>query len=183
MNNPRHHRNRMKQKIQSLFGLHALLGITMMTLLLLCIATLPRLRAQDPQPTQRDNVKSIAKGTFDVQLTPVETDDKQLGMMLIQKTLQGDIDGTSQGRMLTAMTDTKGSAGYVAVERVTGKLGGASGTMMLQHSGTMSDGKFDLTIRVVPNSGTDGWKGIAGELKIEIVEGKHFYELEYSLPK
>jgi hypothetical protein len=126
-----------------------------------------------------------ATGTFDVTVTPVGTPDKAegaaLGRMSLDKQFQGDLTGTSKGEMLTAMTDTKGSAGYVAIERVTGTLQGRSGTFVLQHTGTMARGAQQLTITVVPDSATGQLTGLSGTMTINIVDGKHFYEFDYAL--
>ena len=88
----------------------------------------------------------------------------------------------SKGQMLSAQTETEGSAGYVAIERVTGTLQGRNGTFVLQHSGTMTRGVPQLTVTVVPDSGTDQLMGLSGNMKIDISEGQHFYEFEYTLP-
>jgi len=126
-----------------------------------------------------------ASGPFEVKLTPQETGDKAagsaLGRMSIDKQFHGDLEATSQGEMLTAGTSVKGSAGYVAIERVSGTLQGRSGTFVLQHSGTMTRGVPQLTITVVPDSGTGQLVGLAGRMEIKITDGKHSYELEYTL--
>ena len=127
-----------------------------------------------------------ARGTFDVKLAPQATGDgaegAQLGRMSIDKRFHGDIDGASQGEMLTAMTSTKGSAGYVAVERVTGSVHGRRGTFALQHSGTMTRGAQQLSITVVPDSGTGELTGMSGVFTLVVADGKHSYELAYDLP-
>jgi len=124
-----------------------------------------------------------ATGTFDVKLTPQAADDKDapVGRMTIDKQFHGDIDGTSKGEMLAAMTSVKGSAGYVAIEKVTGTLKGRRGTLVLQHSGTMNRGTQQLSITVVPDSGTEELAGLSGNFTIKIVDGKHFYEFEYAI--
>ena len=127
-----------------------------------------------------------ARGTFEVKLTPQTmggTADATLGRMSIEKQFHGDLEGTSNGEMLTAGTSVQGSAGYVAVERVSGTLHGRSGSFALQHSGTMTRGAPHLTITVVPDSGTDQLAGLAGALDIKIADGKHSYEFEYTLPE
>jgi hypothetical protein len=128
-----------------------------------------------------------AKGLFEVTLKPLTDNDPasgaRLGRMSIDKQFVGDIIGTSKGEMLTAMTDVKGSAGYVAIERVIGTVMGRKGSFVLQHSGLMNRGAAQLSVTVVPDSGTDELVGITGQFVINIVDGKHFYELEYSLPK
>ena len=127
-----------------------------------------------------------ASGTFEVKLVP-QTDDKsgdaKLGRMTIDKQFHGDLEGTSKGQMLTGMTDVKGSAGYVAIEKVSGTLKGRAGTFMLQHTGTMNRGVPQLTITVVPDSGTGQLAGITGNFKVIIADGKHSYEFEYTLPE
>lgn len=121
-----------------------------------------------------------ASGTFEVKLTPQATDDK-LGRMSIDKQFHGDLEATSKGEMLTAGTDVQGSAGYVAIERVSGTLQGRNGTFVLQHSGTMTRGAPQLTITVVPDSGTGQLVGLAGKMVINIADGKHSYDFEYTL--
>jgi len=124
-----------------------------------------------------------ATGTFEVKLTPATQDPAEaevLGRRSIDKKFSGDLEATSRGVMLAAGTATKGSAGYVAIERVTGSLHGKSGTFVLQHFGIMNRGVGELTVRVVPDSGTDDLIGLAGTMTINIVDGKHLYELEYT---
>jgi len=101
--------------------------------------------------------------------------------MSIDKQFHGDLEGTSKGEMLTAGTGVKGSAGYVAIERVSGTLNGRSGTFVLQHSGTMTHGEPHLTITVVPDSGTGELAGLAGTMSILIAGGNHSYDFEYTL--
>lgn len=126
-----------------------------------------------------------ASGTFEVQLTPQTTDDNTesatLGRTSIDKQFHGDLVGISKGEMLTAITGVEGSAGYVAIERVSGTLHGRSGTFVLQHSGTMTHGEPHLIITVVPDSGTDQLAGLAGKMAINIADGEHSYEFEYTL--
>ena len=127
-----------------------------------------------------------AKGTFEVKLSPLETynqsADAKIGRMSIDKTFAGDLVGTSQGEMLSGGSPAEGSAGYVAIERVTGALQGRSGSFLLQHSGTMTPTSQKTTITVVFGSGTGELEGIAGTMSIEIEDGKHFYDFEYELP-
>ena len=101
--------------------------------------------------------------------------------MSIDKQFRGDLEATSKGEMLTAGTDVKGSAGYVAIEHVSGLLHGRSGGFVLQHSGTMTRGVPQLSVTVVPDSGTDQLVGLAGEMTINIADGKHSYAFEYTL--
>ena len=124
---------------------------------------------------------SEVTGEFDVKVVPVDTGDDKMGMMTLDKQYHGDLDATGQGRMLTGMTDVKGSAAYVAIERVKGTLKGAEGTFLMHHTGVMSKGSQSLVIRVVPDSGTGDLAGIEGEMHIKIADGKHFYRFEYTL--
>ncbi len=126
-----------------------------------------------------------ARGTFEVKLDPQAPDDKvgdpTVGRLSIDKQFHGDLEATSKGQMLAVGTDVEGSAGYVAMERVTGTLQGHSGAFALQHSGTMTRGAPQLTITVVPDSGAGQLVGLAGKMTIHIVDGKHFYDFEYTL--
>jgi len=132
-------------------------------------------------------VTKHASGTFEVKMSPQAPDDKvgdpTVGRMSLDKQFHGDIEATSNGQMLAVSTDVKDSAGYVAMERVKGTLQGRKGTFALQHSGTMTRGTPKLRITVVPDSGTDELVGLAGKMMINIVDGKHLYEFEYTLAK
>ncbi len=127
------------------------------------------------------DVTARVRGTFDVKLAPQAADDATLGRMSLDKQYHGDLEATAKGTMLTAMTEVQGSAGYVAIEKVSGTLQGRTGTFMLQHSGTMARGTPQLSITVVPDSGTGQLAGLAGKMGIEITDGKHFYDFEYTL--
>jgi hypothetical protein len=128
----------------------------------------------------------LATGTFEVKLAALNVSDiaaqEKLGRMSIDKVFSGDVVGTSKGEMISFVTDTKGSAGYVAMERVTGSVQGRKGSFVLQHSSTMHRGAPAQSIQVVPDSGTDGLAGLSGTMKIIIEPGKHRYEFHYTLP-
>jgi hypothetical protein len=127
-----------------------------------------------------------ARGTFEVKMTPQPAQDgigdPGIGRMALDKQFHGDLEATGKGQMLAAGTDVSGSAGYVALERVSGTLHGRSGTFALQHSGTMTRGAPQLSITVVPDSGSGELLGLAGTLAITITDGQHFYDFEYTLP-
>lgn len=127
-----------------------------------------------------------ARGTFEVELTPqplADTGaDPSLGRLAIAKVFVGDLAGSSRGEMLSAHTAVEGSAGYVAIERVTGTLHGRAGSFVLQHSGTMTRGVQQLTITVVPDSGAGELVGLTGTMSLQIAEGVHAYDLAYTLP-
>jgi hypothetical protein len=134
-------------------------------------------------PNRREPMMNKAVGTFHVKINSLPayntSEDAKLARMSIDKQFQGDLEGTSQGEMLSAGTDTQGSAGYVAIERVTGTLDGRSGGFVLQHNATMTRGAPYLNIIVVPDSGTGELVGIEGTMNIIIEKGKHSYEFEY----
>ena len=127
-----------------------------------------------------------ATGPFDVKLAPQGEPDKADGSTLarysVDKQYHGALDATATGTMLSAGTDVKGSAGYVAMERVTGKLDGRSGSFVLQHSGTLTRGAPEQSITVVPDSGTGQLTGLTGKLTVIIDSGKHSYDFDYALP-
>ena len=153
-------------------------------LILAQIALLLSLPAQDGQ-VHGDIMTETAKGTFVVSLAPMTFKDAEpdsmLARMSIDKQISGDLTASTMGQMLSAMTGTEGSAGYVAMERVTGVLHGKRGSFVLQHTGTMNRGTPSLEVTVVPDSDTDDLVGLEGEFKIDIVDGEHFYEFTYRL--
>lgn len=124
-----------------------------------------------------------AKGAFDVQLKPAppETARARVGRMLMDKTYFGDLVGTAQGEMLSAGNPAAGSASYVAIEHVSGSLNGKVGDFALAHAGTMHNGANDLTITIVPGSGTGELAGISGKLTLSITGNQHYYDIDYQL--
>jgi hypothetical protein len=126
-----------------------------------------------------------ASGTFAVTMSPEPPYDvnegASIGRVSIKKQFSGDLEATSSVEMIGARSETKGSAGYVAIERVNGVLHGRAGTFVLQHNGTMTRGKGELSVTVVPDSATGELKGLAGRMTIEIIDGKHLYAFEYEL--
>jgi hypothetical protein len=124
-----------------------------------------------------------AKGTFDVKLTPEQdaSAESVVGRMTIDKQFHGDLEGTSKGLMVMAGTAVQGSAGYVALEKVSATIDGKNGTFYLQHNGIMNRGDGKLSVVVIPDSGTDGLTGLSGSMSIIIEDGKHFYDFEYTI--
>jgi hypothetical protein len=124
-----------------------------------------------------------ATGSFEVKIIPLSegATDPSLGRMSIDKRFHGALEATSKGQMLTGMSEVKGSAGYVAIEKVSGKLDGREGTFILQHNATMNRGTPQLTIVVIPDSGTGELAGLSGTMNINIADGKHSYDFEYTL--
>ena len=127
-----------------------------------------------------------ASGTFEVKMTSPTSEANaaalSIGRFSLDKKFSGDLEGTSKGEMLAISATVPGSAGYVAMEQVTGKLNGRTGTFALQHTGTMNRGAAQLSVTVVPDSGTGELVGLSGRMDIKITDGKHFYEFDYVLP-
>lgn len=145
----------------------------------------PKLARMTPEEKKRDDARQ-AKGTFDVKVIPQGAGDTAegiaLGRMSIDKQFHGDLEATSKGEMLTSSLESNGSAAYVAIERVTGTLGGKRGSFALMHQGLANKQRQQLVVTVVPDSGTGQLTGLTGTMTITIVEKKHFYEFAYSLP-
>ena len=124
-----------------------------------------------------------AHGTFTLKMQPLSPAPAEgLARMSISKELQGGFEGTSQGEMISAGNPKTGSAGYVAMELLTGTLDGKHGGFALQHSGTMDAQEQALRIVVAPGSGTGELAGLAGTFTIAIANGQHAYDFEYTLP-
>lgn len=144
-------------------------------------------QAQATTQEETQGMTRHARGPFTVTMSPqgdgASIDGVTTGRMSLDKVFSGDLDAVGTGEMLTARTSVAGSAGYVAIERVTGKLDGRAGSFVLQHSGTMGGGAQRLSISVVPDSGTGQLTGIAGVLTIDIAPGgAHSYHFAYTLP-
>ena len=155
-------------------------------LIAVAFLVVPLMFAQNPAPTPKEASMLHAAGPFDVRVTAQDdkSDDPLLNRMTLDKQYHGDLEGTGKGQMLTAGTSVKGSGAYVAIEKFTGTLKGHSGTFVLQHLGTMTQNVPQLSVSIVPDSGTGELKGIAGKMTINIAPGgKHSYDLEYSLPE
>ena len=129
--------------------------------------------------------KSQATGPFEVKMLPEPLGEiaaqTGLGRMSIDKTYDGDLITTSRGEMLAYRSAVKGSAGYVAMEHVSGSLEGRNGSFVLQHSSTLTRGVPEQSITVVPDSGTGELEGISGRMTIIIIDGKHSYQFDYQL--
>jgi hypothetical protein len=155
--------------------------------LLLGFACAAFAQAHSPNTTgNKEATVAHATGSFDVKIAP-QSDDflkgSSMGRMSIDKQFHGDLGATSKGEMLTGGDVAKGSAGYVAIEQVTGALNGRSGSFILQDNGTMTRGVPQLTVTVVPDSGTGQLAGLSGTMTIKITDGKHFYDFTYTLPE
>jgi len=155
--------------------------------LFLCLQLCVFAQSSSQGKKQKETIMKHAVGTFDVKVIPQAGDtvgDPTIGRLALEKKFHGDLDAISKGQMLAVGNGAKGSSGgYVAIERVAGKLQGLSGTFAIQHSGTMTEGVAEMNVIVVPGSGTDQLAGISGRMTITIEQGNHRYTFEYSLPK
>lgn len=143
----------------------------------LVLGIVPALHAQQES-------SMTARGTFEVKVTPFAPDDSTdatIGRLALDKEFHGDLEAHSTGQMLGVQSQVEGSAGYVAMEVVTGTLHGKQGSFVLQHLGRMQGANMELRVQVVPDSGTGELTGVAGSMTIIIEGGKHSYELEYTL--
>jgi hypothetical protein len=125
-----------------------------------------------------------ASGTFAVKVTPQapeEGDTSGIGRLFLDKQFEGDLEATSKGQMLAISSAIEGSAGYVAMEQVTGTLHGKTGAFALQHFGKMTRGTPELNVMVVPDSGSSDLEGLSGRMQIIIADGSHSYDFEYEL--
>src|SRR5579864_1626073 len=154
---------------------------------LLCAPTATK--ETDQSNPQEKHMTQQATGSFDVKMAPQKPDSEvaqaaSIARFTIDKVFHGDLEGTSKGEMLGAQTEVKGSAGYVAMERVTGVLRGRKGGFVFQHSGTMARGSLDLSVTVVPDSGTGELRGLSGKMNIIIApDGKHSYEFAFTMER
>ena len=150
--------------------------------LLSCVAGLMMFSAAYSATTlQHGESMQTVKRKFEVTMQPQKDGDFNAGRMTLDKSYEGALNAVGKGQMLSHVTDVKGSAGYVAIEHVTGTLEGNSGTFVLQHSGMMSAGDQALDIKIIPDSATGELTGLKGSMHIDIVDGEHFYILTYSL--
>jgi hypothetical protein len=179
----------MKQRSRAAGGMIVAAVLATLVAATICFGPCSSAYAQTAPGQKGTPMPVRATGPFDVKLAPQEdkVGDPTVGRMSIDKQYHGDLEATSKGQMLTAVTDVKGSAGYVAIERVTGTLhtaaGARTGSFALQHTGTLTRGTPQLSVTVVPDSGTGQLAGLAGKMTIIIVEGKHSYDFEYTLPE
>jgi hypothetical protein len=129
---------------------------------------------------------TTVQGTFDIERwddeTYLDADGIQLGAVAVTKAFHGGLDGTSTARLLTAGGPVPTSAAYVAIERFVGSLDGVAGSFVLQHSAVMTGGSGDMSVRIVPDSGTGKLTGITGTLRIDRhADGTHSYQLDYEV--
>ncbi|HEX6637708.1 MAG TPA: DUF3224 domain-containing protein [Steroidobacteraceae bacterium] len=160
--------------------------MTLRTHLMLGLAAASLLAAY--ASTSQENLPMHASGYFDVTLTPQAADNPpvrtaQIERLSIDKKYHGDVQGTSAGQM-QAMRDERDTGAYVALEKVVASIQGRKGTFMLMHYGYMNEGAVGRwLVEIVPDSGTGELAGLSGTMKIIQKDDKHYYEIEYALPK
>lgn len=119
------------------------------------------------------------KGSFDVTAKPNAGIAGPVGVLTLTKTYHGDLEASATGQMLGFGDPAGGAAAYMAIEQVTGTLAGHKGSFALRHSGSMADGKQEMSVTIAPGSGTGDLKGISGRLDIIVEAGV----LHYTLPR
>lgn len=128
-----------------------------------------------------------AHGSFEVRMVPQTPDNPPaqaagLGRLSLDKDFHGDLAATGQGEMLAVRDESQKQGAYVAMERVTGTLGGREGSFVLVHRALLRGGQpQEWTVTVVPGSGTQALAGIEGSMRIRIEDGRHLYDLDYTL--
>lgn len=141
-----------------------------------------------PSPKTQEPSTMHASGAFDVKIEPQKTDNPPaqaagLARLSLDKQYHGALAAAGQGEML-ASGDASQSGAYVAIEKVTGSLHDRRGSFVLVHSAVMNRGvPENWSVAVVPDSGTELLAGLSGTMKITIENGKHFYDLSYTLPE
>ncbi len=99
----------------------------------------------------------------------------------VAKTFTGDIEGEGQVEYLM-MYRSDGSATFVGLERVVGRVAGKAGTFVLQRMGVFENGEAKESYSVVPGSGTGELQGLRGEGTSAVGHGmEHPLTLSYEL--
>ncbi len=165
----------------------SLLGAGTVSAVCLLLISAAQTKNISANTAQKENpMATHASGTFEVKVAPQTANEFETSVGLaryaLDKELHGELEGTSKGEMLATNTEVKGSAAYVALEKVTATLNGRAGTFILQHSASMTSSSQQMLITVVPDSGTDQLIGLTGKFIIKIVDKRHFYEFDYALP-
>ncbi|GAB2512095.1 DUF3224 domain-containing protein [Lysobacter humi (ex Lee et al. 2017)] len=126
-----------------------------------------------------------AKGRFSIQKIPQPMldlgGDAQAMHLRFDKQFEGALKATGVVQFMAVGNPSKGSAAYVAVERIDGTLDGRRGSFMTRHPGVMDAGAMSLDLAVVPQSGNGELEGLRGTMSIDIIDGEHFYTLDYQL--
>jgi hypothetical protein len=138
--------------------------------------------AQAAAPAPRAAVHGRALGSFQFELVAAaQPDEVPARRFLVRKRFSGDLSATSAGEMvLSGPRDASGT--YAAVERVTGRLAGRSGSFTLAHRGALNKSGADVRFGVRADSGTGGLAGLSGTMTIRVAGTEHTYVFDYVLP-
>jgi hypothetical protein len=99
----------------------------------------------------------------------------------VTKTFTGDIEGEGHVEYLM-MYRSDGSAMFVGLERIDGRIGDKTGSFVLQRTGAFEGGLAKETYSVVPGSATGDLRGLVGEGSSSVGHGmEHPFVLSYEL--
>jgi len=136
---------------------------------------------------RQGSIRMHAHGQFDVKIVPQTPDNEParisgLMRLSLDKRFHGALDGVSRGEMLATRDATQKNGAYVALESFSGTLEGRTGGFALVHRALLLDGESkEWTVAVVPGSGSGALAGIEGAMRITVVDGRHEYDLDYTL--
>ncbi len=128
-------------------------------------------------------MREFARATFEIK----DWDEKPYGEIAgaskltrvnVIKSYKGDIEGEGKLEYLMAYGHD-GSASFVGLERLIGRIGDRHGNFVFQHVGTFKEGLAKSTWSVVPNSGTGSLRGLRGEVNSALGHSKS-YPVEFS---
>lgn len=124
-----------------------------------------------------------ARGTFEITMQAEPPYDVEggvaLGRATFDKRFSGALTAESRVQMLSCLDGARKAGAYVAMERIRGTLEGKTGSFVVAHLGERTEQSQSLTVLIAPGSGTGELAGIRGRMQIEIVEGQHFYEIDW----
>ncbi len=110
-------------------------------------------------------------------------DGAKLTRVSAKQTFSGDLEGAGAVEWLMAYRPD-GSARYVGLQRVEGRLAGRSGSFVAETIGDFSEGVASWTLKVVPGSGTGDLAGLEGDGDFEAPHGhRASFRMEYRLPE
>ena len=97
----------------------------------------------------------------------------------VSKTLTGEIEGEGTVEYLM-MYRSDGSATFVGLERIAGRIAGKTGTFVLQRTGVFEGGRAKESYVVIPGSATGELQGLRGEGTSDVGHGsEHPFTLNY----
>jgi Protein of unknown function (DUF3224) len=128
-----------------------------------------------------------ATSTFEVtnwDEQPVLDDDggSKATRAIVSKSFTGDVVGKGTVEWLMGYRDD-GTATFVGLERIVGRVGELAGSFLLEHSGSFDGELAKGRVRVVPGSGTEDLRGLEGEGSFEAgmgADGVRTLTLDYT---